>query len=362
MPKAKWALILVIFAILSVLFAFQYHSVLTADAQQGEIISQLRLVKIESNTSEPQSYSELNGTAFESNITIENPNDRLISVYEIWPRYFREKDYDGLTSQYLIAEGFYLGNETTLYPSNSTFNIEMQYRSPIELTSPGSTTPYWFVTLRVKCGFSARLLEITGLGSIQTCTDFEEQVGTARVDSDETYPLLFAYLTSIIGTWIIGTDTMLIIELARAKDLKKIKRLETVNFVLLGLFVLCALLLPLVPYPSPSMAYYGPILPGSGGIGVILILIQSAVAFIALLSFTTAIGLSFDRGWSRTLAPLTLAVFALFPFYPIPVGLSHAVPYNGPTGTGNLILQASFFMIIATTFTIILRLRGSELR
>jgi hypothetical protein len=153
---------------------------------------------------------------------------------------------------------------------------------------------------------------------------------------------------------------MLIIELARAKDLKKIKRLGTVNFVLLGLFVLCALLLPLVPYPSPSMAYYGPILPASGGVGVILILIQSFTVFIVLLSFATAIGLLFDRGWSRTIAPVTLAVFALFPFYPIPVGLSHAVPYNGPTGIGSSVLQTSFFMMIITTFIMVLRLRDPK--
>jgi hypothetical protein len=366
MRRAKWALAIVVFAILSMFFAFQYNSVLAADAQQGETISRLRLVETESNTSEPQLYIGLEGTIFESNVTVENPTGRLLTLSNqhgeslIWLRYFREKHYEAGSSQYLIAEGLYLGNKTTLYPGNNTFDIEMKYSSASEdLTSPESTTPFWYVTLRVKYGFSARILEIEGSGSMQICTHFEVPAINARADSDETYPLMFAYLTSILSTWIIGIDTMLIIELARAKDAKKVKRLGTLNFVLLGLFIICSLLLFWVGYPSPPMAYYGPILPGSGGI--VVIMLMTYIVFVAMLSLATALGLLFDGRWSRALAYVVLVLFVFSP-YPIPIGLHRSVPYHGPTGTGSLILQASFLIIIVTTFIMILKLKSSELQ
>jgi len=348
MFKTKWKRSILIFAILSMIFATLYYITLTTDFQQGEIINQLQIVKVQCDTFEPQNYTQIpQGTFFDCNITIQNPTQHTLTLQSLSTRYFREKIYSAGPNLHLIAEGGYQGEKKDIRPGNNIIYLLMIYMWDIEIPSPASTTPVWYVTLRVKCGFSARILQTTGAQSIQTCADFEKVTAIARPSEDEAYGLLFTYPALIIGTWIIGTEITVFTNSLKAM---KTGRLLAINFMLLAAFILSLLAFPILPYPPPYRTG-GIIPPATGGIAGLLIIATVFHLLVTVLSITTALSFFLGQRWAKNLAIITIILFILSLVFAIPV-VGLFIPNFA--GTGAIVLLVSLVTILAVIISILI--------
>jgi hypothetical protein len=329
------------------IFATLYYITLTKDFQQGEIINQLQIVKVQCDTYEPQNYTQIpEGMFFGCNVTIQNPTQHTLTLQSLSTRYFREKIYSAGPNLHLIAEGGYHGEKKTIMPGNNIIYLLMIYMWDIEIPSPASTTPVWYVTLHVKCGFSARILQTTGAQSIQTCADFEKVTATARPSEDEAYSLLFTYPALIMGTWIIGTEITVFTNSLKAE---KTGRLLAINFMLLAAFILSLLAFPILPYPPPYRTD-GITLPATGGITGLVIIATVFLLLVTVLSITTALTFFLGQRWAKNLAIITIILLILSLVFAIPV-VGLFIPNFA--GTGAIVLLVSLVTILAVIISIL---------
>jgi hypothetical protein len=325
MTKLKMAAVVIfpVLVILTAIFLYQYQNILIADSAEGQLMNQIRLVKVEYNSSDPLTITGTHdGGFFNCNFTIQNPTNSSFDFLGISALFYRDRSH----ALYLIAQGGGSGGDQQLTPGNHSFSVRMMYLSYTELPPDNFTTPVFQVTTTVKEGFSARNVYAETSGSVIT-----NWGATSRSETDETFQLIYTYASLPMVTWILGLSLTLIIELITARRTSsEIEQIAGFSLLLIPIFILCIWSLQWIPYPQPYRAT-GISVP-SGGVAGLMILVTIFFAAMTALSLASAFGFLFHQGWAEATAILVAVLFAI----------SFFLPFSGT------VWQASYFAVLIT--------------
>jgi hypothetical protein len=254
--KIKITVFVVLFVALSIgslYYVLMYQQVLVQDAQETQLLSQVKITKIEYNSSEP---TLINGTTFVNfvcNITYNNPTN---------------------STCYLRIMGIkYLRNQTT------TFYIPFIYYRDMIVLNPGNTV------ITEKLDNTAKATETYDaypVFSLTTCVAqeghgryFHSVVQDNKTDNsvygrtlgDQTYDLLSNYSNLAAVVWIVGLGPALTVMLLVSKGKQQVERWAACVFAFNILCASAAILLTLWPKPPPSIVDYTYSSSFVGGVG-----------------------------------------------------------------------------------------------
>ncbi|MCW4001253.1 MAG: hypothetical protein NWE93_13550 [Candidatus Bathyarchaeota archaeon] len=248
--KFKLAAFVLLFTVLSILslYSFQmYQQILSQDAAEGELLSQVKVVKLDYNFSDL--FDADSGGSILCNITYQNPTNSAVELWDVRVEYYTNPVHWGFPKAYGSYTSAFMLNSR----SSSTISVE------VNVQEANNTSPAFRIMTDAGYDISAR-----ELGSTVQGRKINNWVN-GRSHADQTYGLLSFYSTLSTIVWIVGIGPAVAVMLFLSKGKTQVRRWAAGVFALnlFGIFAL--LLLWYLPKPLPSVySNYFPLGAGSG--------------------------------------------------------------------------------------------------
>jgi hypothetical protein len=246
-----FALLFIILSIASLYSIILYQQVLAQDAQEGQLLSQVKVTRLEYNSSE---LTRTNSESFLCNIEYNNPTNSTVRLSSI--------HVEGKS-----AAGVYPG--TVLL--NSGYSIVSVELSP---KLPNGTSPVFYIKAHVSLSISGRVLSSAVQGG-----KIENYV-IGRTTWNPTYGLLSYYSTLAAVVWIVGLGPAFVVMLFVSRTKLQVERWAAGVFAVNAFSVFAAFVLEFLPKPSPSV-YSNYIPPGAGSFFAMIFLYS--IFFLGLI-------------------------------------------------------------------------------
>jgi len=289
---------------LSLHYVLMYQQVLAQDTQEGQLLSQIKINKIEYNSSDPTVImGTKSGGSFPCNITYENPTNSNCTISNIEVVYDRKG-----TFEHGIAYG---GSPSTILLNSTslTITINMNYANLTRPPTTNDTIPVFDITTVGRHGSTARELETTFRGG-------EIENSIARMRFDQTYSVLSSYSTIAATVWVIGLGPAFVVMLFTSKGERQIKRWASFIFLLNFYSGIILAILPHLPLPGPRINYTPTSPEGESIAGGVLNMVTLLALLYGALNLYLFIRLFFQSRLKKTLSYIVLgSVIAVFIFY-----------------------------------------------
>jgi hypothetical protein len=304
--KLKGAAFVMLFVVLSLVSLYSvvmYQKVLAQDAQEGQLLSQVKISRIEYDSSDPKTNTGASDGIFLCTFTFDLPANYSCRLPYFDIGYYRY----GATDSYAIASGFF--SKISINSSNSTFTVEMSYVGN-NAEAANNTTPVFRISAVVMHDIAARELIIESHGGKIENTLY------GRANQDQTYDLLALYANIVAYVWIIGLGLASAAMVLKSERTRQIERWVACTFLLNIYGVIAVLILSRLTLPEPaSVSHYMP-LGNMGDASVSFFYYLSILIIYGVPNLYLFITLFFksrsNRGLIWGVCVLTIAAFALW--------------------------------------------------